>query len=57
MVQSEIQDATPAAFFSHSRKRDEKAEITRQFLDGVDPSFTLAPEIDVLMGGGGRYCE
>lgn len=52
---SEVQDATPAAAFAHTRKRSDKAEITRQFLEGFDRTFSDAPEIDVLLGGGGIY--
>ena len=53
---SEVQDATPAAFFSHTRRRADKAEITRQFLEGFNTNgWTTVPEIDVLMGGGGAY--
>lgn len=53
---SEIQDATPAAFFAHTRRRGDKAEITRQFLEGFNNGgWSTNPEIDVLLGGGGSY--
>jgi alkaline phosphatase len=59
---SEIQDATPAAFFAHTRRRSDKAEITRQFFEGWDTPatppatrFSAPPAIDVLMGGGANY--
>jgi alkaline phosphatase len=43
---SELQDATPAAVVSHTRKRGDKAEITGMLLD-VKP--------DVVLGGGSAY--
>lgn len=43
---SEIQDATPAAVVSHTRKRADKAEI-------VGMMFDVKP--DVLLGGGSAY--
>lgn len=43
---SEIQDATPAAIVSHTRRRDDKAEITGMLLD-------VKPE--VVLGGGSAY--
>ena len=43
---SELQDATPAAVVSHTRKRGDKAEITGMMLD-VKP--------DVVLGGGSAY--
>ncbi len=43
---SEIQDATPAAVVSHTRKRADKPEITGMLLD-VKP--------DVVLGGGSAY--
>lgn len=43
---SEIQDATPAAVVSHTRKRGDKAEITGMILD-------VKPE--VVLGGGSAY--
>ena len=67
---SEIQDATPAAFFSHSRFRAQKADITRQLFEGFEggpstPSsnelyaskFTVTPDFDVIMGGGAAYFD
>jgi alkaline phosphatase len=54
---SEIQDATPAAAAAHTRRRGDKAEITRQFLEGFDKTgaWSDVPEIDVILGGGGAY--
>jgi len=43
---SELQDATPAAVFSHTRRRADKAEINEQ-------TFNLKP--DVILGGGSAY--
>ncbi len=43
---SELQDATPAAVASHTRRRADKAEITGMLFD-VKP--------DVLLGGGSAY--
>lgn len=43
---SELQDATPAAIVSHTRKRGDKAEITTMMFD-VKP--------DVVLGGGSAY--
>ena len=43
---SELQDATPAAVVSHTRRRDDKAEITGMLFD-VKP--------DVVLGGGSAY--
>jgi len=43
---AELEDATPAATVSHTRKRDEKAAIVQFFLD-------MKP--DVLLGGGSAY--
>ena len=43
---SEIQDATPAAVVSHTRRRDDKAEIT-------DMLFDVKP--DVVLGGGSAF--
>ncbi|MGQ3211810.1 MAG: alkaline phosphatase [Shinella sp.] len=43
---SEVEDATPAALVSHTRKRADKAEIVGMLLD-VKP--------DVLLGGGSAY--
>jgi alkaline phosphatase len=60
---AELQDATPAAFFSHSRSRNEKADITRQLLEGFEPAGTPAaqrlsgpaPRLAVALGGGSQY--
>lgn len=43
---AELEDATPAAVVSHTRKRDEKAAIVQFFMD-------IKPE--VLLGGGSAY--
>jgi alkaline phosphatase len=43
---SELQDATPAALASHTRKRGDKAEINQMLFD-VKP--------DVILGGGSAY--
>ncbi|MFC3073778.1 alkaline phosphatase [Shinella pollutisoli] len=43
---SELQDATPAAVFAHTRRRAEKADINSQI-------FELKP--DVILGGGSAY--
>lgn len=43
---AELEDATPAAVISHTRKRDEKAGIVKFFMD-------LKPE--VILGGGAAY--
>jgi alkaline phosphatase len=50
---SEIQDATPAAFFSHTRFRGNKGTITDQVINGVRGFPGVKP--DVLFGGGGHY--
>jgi alkaline phosphatase len=49
VVTAEIEDATPAAMFSHTRLRGEKQYIADQLLD--DP----ARRIDVILGGGSAY--
>src|SRR5690606_26366225 len=43
---SELQDATPAALFAHTRRRADKAEINTM-------TFDLKPE--VILGGGSAY--
>ena len=51
---AEVQDATPAAVWAHTRRRGEKAAITAQVINGCEGCITtVAPE--VLMGGGGKY--
>lgn len=51
---AEVQDATPAAVFAHTRRRDDKAEIVDQLLYGAKNATT--PVIaDVYLGGGGAY--
>ncbi|KAI1319863.1 hypothetical protein EDD11_002857 [Mortierella claussenii] len=47
---AEVQDATPAAVYSHTRDRNEKAHIVDQMIHGED-----AVVADVLLGGGGKY--
>ncbi|KAF8930207.1 alkaline-phosphatase-like protein [Dissophora ornata] len=47
---AEIQDATPAAVFAHTRSRDEKATIVDQMIHGANPVVA-----DVILGGGGKY--
>ena len=49
---SEIQDATPAAFWAHTRRRSDKKEITAQLLEGLGLGAVMP---DVIMGGGGVY--
>jgi alkaline phosphatase len=46
VVTSEVEDATPAAVFAHTRKRDDKADI-------VGMIFAEKPE--VVLGGGSAY--
>ena len=43
---SELQDATPAAIFAHTRRRADKAEINSQ-------TYNVRPE--VILGGGSAY--
>ncbi|KAG0315707.1 hypothetical protein BGZ99_007313, partial [Dissophora globulifera] len=47
---AEVEDATPAAVFSHTRSRDEKATIVDQMIHGANPVVA-----DVILGGGGAY--
>ncbi|KAG0346381.1 hypothetical protein BG004_001845 [Podila humilis] len=47
---AEVQDATPAAVYSHTRVRDEKAAIVDQMIHGANPVIA-----DVILGGGGKY--
>lgn len=51
---AEIQDATPAAVWAHVRRRDRKANITAQAINGC-LSCVLPVKPEVIMGGGGRY--
>ncbi|ORX99243.1 alkaline phosphatase-like protein [Basidiobolus meristosporus CBS 931.73] len=51
---AEVQDATPAAVVSHTRRRGTKAEITDFFIHGVK-NFSVPVRPDVLLGGGGSY--
>lgn len=46
VTNSELQDATPAAVFAHTRRRADKAEINNQIFD-------VRPE--VILGGGSAY--
>ena len=50
---SEIQDATPSAFYSHTRFRNNKGTITDQVINGNRGYPAVKP--DVLFGGGGVY--
>lgn len=53
---AEIQDATPAAVFAHTRRRSDKAVITTQNLEQTFKDWVPPPaQVDVLMGGGGAY--
>ena len=56
---AEIQDATPAAVYSHTRSRYDKDKITDQALNGftnMNISWDPLPvKSDVLFGGGGSY--
>ncbi|RCI05055.1 hypothetical protein CU098_011345 [Rhizopus stolonifer] len=45
------QDATPAAFYSHTRRRSTLAEITDQLLNGFG-NWTDTGIVDVLLGAG-----
>lgn len=51
---AEVQDATPAAVWAHTRRRSEKAAITSQAINGCKDCVTIVKP-DVLMGGGGKY--
>ncbi|KAJ3334962.1 hypothetical protein HDU93_006976, partial [Gonapodya sp. JEL0774] len=53
---AEVQDATPAAVWSHTRRRSDLAVITDQAVFGV-ANFSAAVKPDVLMGGGGQFCN
>lgn len=53
---AEVQDATPAAVFAHTRRRSDKAMITVQNLEQTFKNWVPPPaQVDVLMGGGGAY--
>ncbi|TPX31308.1 alkaline phosphatase [Synchytrium microbalum] len=60
---SEVQDATPAAWASYTRRRADKNYITDQYLNGWNatlggltyPWGGVAVKPDVLMGGGGEF--
>ncbi|KXN68394.1 alkaline phosphatase-like protein [Conidiobolus coronatus NRRL 28638] len=49
-----VQDATPAAVFAHTRRRDNKKQITDMFIHG-SKNFTGPVAADVYLGGGGAY--
>ncbi|KAI7860469.1 alkaline-phosphatase-like protein [Circinella umbellata] len=49
-----VQDATPAAFYSHTRTRAIPDHITDQIANGV-PDWVNAVEPDVLLGGGAKH--
>ncbi|KAI8984321.1 alkaline-phosphatase-like protein [Mycotypha africana] len=51
---AQAQDATPAAFGSHTRLRDTLAEITDQVINGVK-NWTPPVAPDVWLGGGGNF--
>ncbi|KXN68393.1 alkaline phosphatase [Conidiobolus coronatus NRRL 28638] len=51
---AEVQDATPAAVFAHTRRRDNKKQITDMFIHG-SKNFTGPVAADVYLGGGGAY--
>jgi alkaline phosphatase len=51
---AEVQDATPAAVFTHTRQRGNKKEITDMLINGVK-NFTAPVVADVYLGGGGAY--
>ncbi|KAJ3043714.1 hypothetical protein HDV00_004487 [Rhizophlyctis rosea] len=58
---AEVQDATPAAVFAHTRRRSDKAEITNQLINpghytGAAANWAPKPvAADVLLGGGGEF--
>ncbi|TPX31309.1 alkaline phosphatase [Synchytrium microbalum] len=60
---SEVQDATPAAFYSHTRRRADKNYITDQMINGWNgtiqgfnfPWSGKPVKADVFMGGGGEF--
>lgn len=60
---AEVQDATPAAVWAHTRRRGDKAIITDQFINGATKDgnqetaerWTEGIKAEVLLGGGGRY--
>ncbi|KAF9936159.1 hypothetical protein BGZ75_007021 [Mortierella antarctica] len=47
---AEVQDATPAAVYAHTRNRDEKSYIVDQMIHGSNPVVA-----DVILGGGGKW--
>ncbi|KAI9293827.1 putative extracellular phytase, partial [Neoconidiobolus thromboides FSU 785] len=51
---AEVQDATPAAVFAHTRRRDDKAEIVDQLINGAK-NASIPVIADVYLGGGGAY--
>ncbi|KAJ3091556.1 hypothetical protein HK102_000095 [Quaeritorhiza haematococci] len=52
---AEVQDATPAAFYGHTRWRDDKDVLTDQLLRGTNGWGAKAAQPDVVLGGGGKY--
>ncbi|KAJ3048313.1 hypothetical protein HK097_010684 [Rhizophlyctis rosea] len=58
---AEVQDATPAAVFAHTRRRSDKAIITDQAINpfngtGSGKTWDVKPVVpDVLLGGGGEF--
>ena len=59
VTNSEIQDATPAAAWAHTRSRGDKDVIVDQLLNGVDNHSIFSNgnglQAEVIMGGGGAY--
>ncbi|KAJ9090107.1 hypothetical protein DSO57_1005844 [Entomophthora muscae] len=53
---AEVQDATPAAVFAHTRRRKNKADILHQLLYSIN-NDTAPIAADVLLGGGGKYFQ
>ncbi|KAI9026026.1 alkaline-phosphatase-like protein [Hyaloraphidium curvatum] len=53
---AEIQDATPAAVWAHTRRRSDKAVITAQNLEQTFKDWVPPPvQADVILGGGGEF--
>ncbi len=56
---AEVQDATPAAMYSHTRSRDDKSMITDMMINGAKinklPWDAKPVKADVFLGGGGAY--
>ncbi|KAK3824014.1 MAG: alkaline-phosphatase-like protein [Linnemannia gamsii] len=47
---AEVQDATPAAVYAHTRSRNEMSTIVDQMIHGANPVVA-----DVILGGGGKH--